>query len=479
LNRVFKKVDRKLNDVELSKCISSEVCEDYVTGLEFIKSNPDYSLTRFRNIANSIVCKIAEKNNIKFESDKLAEKIQFLFECQLLSNPLKSNLHLVRKLGNTGAHNGPIVKGEGDLHKVRKENLIASAHDARMILVSVFEDMHYILNNVRASSKTELVSAGHQEYREVLYDALTTSNYKVKFKAGIICEAIAKEQSFDAPLIVSSNFLEHIKGLKRHALSFYESSCVISADIDTYQRIHKYQIDNEKIICQWGNVEALYKYADLAIFIDFDESLKDRGMSWLKSAADRKYGPAEALYGALQFENEVFDQARHYLSLAEQKDEVLALRMLFHFYTSGKACQVDPKKALEYLKQAVELGCSDSIATLGIEYHKGVIVDKNDVEAKKLLELSVEGGSSLGKNYLTYTFNDFVGQAADWGKQIAADLIKEFDKRKQKPITNKLKAGANEPCPCGSGDKYKKCCKNNPDKSRPVEDALTKLNVFR
>lgn len=32
------------------------------------------------------------------------------------------------------------------------------------------------------------------------------------------------------------------------------------------------------------------------------------------------------------------------------------------------------------------------------------------------------------------------------------------DHHKQMPIRNEKKVGRNEPCPCGSGKKYKKCC---------------------
>ena len=32
---------------------------------------------------------------------------------------------------------------------------------------------------------------------------------------------------------------------------------------------------------------------------------------------------------------------------------------------------------------------------------------------------------------------------------------------KRKPIVNKNKVGRNDPCPCGSGKKYKKCCGKN------------------
>ena len=32
---------------------------------------------------------------------------------------------------------------------------------------------------------------------------------------------------------------------------------------------------------------------------------------------------------------------------------------------------------------------------------------------------------------------------------------------KQQPVVKKKKIGRNEPCPCGSGKKYKKCCGRN------------------
>lgn len=34
----------------------------------------------------------------------------------------------------------------------------------------------------------------------------------------------------------------------------------------------------------------------------------------------------------------------------------------------------------------------------------------------------------------------------------------EPDARKSAPIVNEAKPGRNDPCPCGSGKKYKKCC---------------------
>ena len=37
-------------------------------------------------------------------------------------------------------------------------------------------------------------------------------------------------------------------------------------------------------------------------------------------------------------------------------------------------------------------------------------------------------------------------------------LDTSLQNRNNQKITNKKKVGRNEPCPCGSGKKYKKCC---------------------
>jgi uncharacterized protein YecA (UPF0149 family) len=34
----------------------------------------------------------------------------------------------------------------------------------------------------------------------------------------------------------------------------------------------------------------------------------------------------------------------------------------------------------------------------------------------------------------------------------------EVEQKKQSPTINDNKVGRNDPCPCGSGKKYKKCC---------------------
>lgn len=46
-----------------------------------------------------------------------------------------------------------------------------------------------------------------------------------------------------------------------------------------------------------------------------------------------------------------------------------------------------------------------------------------------------------------------------WTHQIGGEPSPIRIPRRRKPIQSAPKAGRNEPCPCGSGQKYKRCCR--------------------
>lgn len=45
-------------------------------------------------------------------------------------------------------------------------------------------------------------------------------------------------------------------------------------------------------------------------------------------------------------------------------------------------------------------------------------------------------------------------------EEISADNKKKKVVRRASPVTRRMKVGRNDPCPCRSGKKYKKCCLN-------------------
>lgn len=57
-----------------------------------------------------------------------------------------------------------------------------------------------------------------------------------------------------------------------------------------------------------------------------------------------------------------------------------------------------------------------------------------------------------------YTFNEQHDEIiTDYNDMVEENMIHLKNKKKE-PVINENKIGRNEPCPCGSGKKYKYCC---------------------
>lgn len=460
-------MDVSITDLELSDKFDKEIAESYVTAVEFISSYPDYSLFKFREIIEFVTRLLAQKNDLKLLSGKLVENIDQLFDAQIIHKNTKDQLHEVRKLGNAGVHKSTSKPNEPGFYNDIKDRLKDSAKTARTKVVSIFEDVYYVLNKEYLSKKVSLVDLQSIDSGDILFQASISMDYESKLKAGILCQSIFEEQRFALPLIATENQSFHLECLLNNALSFYESSYKISANFHHTDMLfrQKPDLNVDEYILKKCQLEPLYRYASLAIRNDdIGEGLDVQQEHWfapLKTAADRGYAPAEALFGAYLYDEKKYDVAYTYLSRAEKKDDVLALRYLFLYY-SNEGEQFNKETALAFLNRAIDLGCPDSLAVLGEAYHKGILVSKDDRHAKELLEESIEKGSLRGKNYLTVEFNDLVGQITDYFQEIGEQLKKISNDSKPKPVLVK-KIKPNELCPCGSKKKYKKCCRDKPN----------------
>jgi uncharacterized protein YchJ len=54
--------------------------------------------------------------------------------------------------------------------------------------------------------------------------------------------------------------------------------------------------------------------------------------------------------------------------------------------------------------------------------------------------------------------DDFDDEAADERLKLAKAAFAASEKRRPRPVASSAKLGRNEPCLCGSGKKYKRCC---------------------
>lgn len=92
----------------------------------------------------------------------------------------------------------------------------------------------------------------------------------------------------------------------------------------------------------------------------------------------------------------------------------------------------------------------------------------NDVlpEPYEMEELSEESQIDLNIDF-EKLFKKMIGYKAEhlsslpqWGKIFDEETLKKFalEQKKSRTVIKGDKIGRNDPCPCGSGKKYKKCC---------------------
>ena len=185
--------------------------------------------------------------------------------------------------------------------------------------------------------------------------------------------------------------------------------------------------------------------------------------------ADKGHGDACAYYGGYLYdESKNYNESLNYLTKAADNNIQISFIYLWHYYTDGKCSKPDYEKAFYWLNKGIELGYPDALCCLGISYHKGIYFQKDDKKAEKILKDAIEKGSEKAYRYYMIEFNDLSGKVAlelkKFGEAIE-EAVQEFTENSSiRAVKNRhLKIGRNQPCPCGSGKKYKKCCLNKPN----------------
>lgn len=97
-------------------------------------------------------------------------------------------------------------------------------------------------------------------------------------------------------------------------------------------------------------------------------------------------------------------------------------------------------------------GINDSLVT-ALDLEK--IEEDSNVDLDIDLELLYANMLEADADYL-YTLPQW---DAIYSQEKREEIKKEF--KKSKTVVNENKIGRNDPCPCGSGKKYKKCCGKN------------------
>ena len=157
-----------------------------------------------------------------------------------------------------------------------------------------------------------------------------------------------------------------------------------------------------------------------------------------------------------------------------------ALLALAYLVRTGRTPELDMRGYLlrllaEMRPQAenfVWLGWMTAVALLGYEdlapqaeelFRRGLASEEwqgvEDFRGDLKLTLRDPDGMEGFDEHLVRPFKDAINVLANWDSYSGKNAAAPADYEVQQPITNPLRGvGRNDPCPCGSGRKYKKCC---------------------
>ena len=452
-------------DVDLSLYFGEVIAEEYSAGLNYLQLDPASSLVKFRIVAELLCMRIASSKNVLLESDTLNERINELYDCQIIHVSFKDNLHRVRIEGNQGAHGirSERYGNEDDqdyVDRIKAEyrkGLDARAISSRRRTIENLEDAYVIINGSPLNRSVEIVEIEDRLWEKDLVEALMSTCPKKKLRAGKIYESLAVNKRISDPFNMNYEFDADYNSIIKHAAVSYEASYKLSSGVgrNTSKKFNEMDFIKEN-----SDSESLYLYWRIVNQSSFFGEEKTKECGWIiKHLALKEYVPAQCDYGKTLYDKGEYEQALSFYMSALFKSSDNVFVYLFDYYHQGLACKKDGEKALHYLSKGIELGCAASISQLGQLYHQGLYFEKDELKAEDLLIEAIQLGSvDAERYYLSNVIKPFKNEVKEI---LVSSMEKAIDNISAlMNSSSKGKTGSNKPCPCKSGKKYKKCCKD-------------------
>ena len=449
---------RTITDVDFVLQLGAEIGLWYSEAVEVQSLFPDFSLMRFRQVIEALCKQIAHATNVNLlNSDNLYESIQALSQARIISKSAADKLHQVRIAANRRIH---AKENEGD-KRVSKEIAIK----VRDIIVSLLTDIGPVLypNESGYSVIPKIIKT--RERDEIILKGLSSLDAKDKLLAGLALQANADDYTASLPdFVLTETQRVHIATLTTSAARLLKSAIEIDAELDNisvslWSTPDKYN----SIVYSRAKIDYLYNFALFAYDLDEQYGFRGDAERAIQAAADKGHLPSIAMLGVHKYKIGNYEEAYSLLKKAADAGDLLALRFLFFYYAEGHACAKNVELATKFIEQAIAQGCVQSIFLYAKNLESGTHVNKDREKAMHYYQLAADAGHAQAKTIL-----------ASGGIQGIAEKLQQqwinmldgvaINNKKGPMIGNALgrqfnKVGVNEKCPCGSGRKYKKCCK--------------------
>ncbi len=442
-----------MTDVELCIELVPAAGDAYRRALDVMTAYPDYAKANFRIVAEHLTLKLAKYFCIDVESLDLYRSIQELFECQVIDNNLRSELHRIRQLGNEVVHanlkNADTVAD--DAYKARGAGNLESAQSARKTLVGILESAFLLTNKDEEIPEITAVNVGDFTSQQILWKAISTLDFESKMAAGLILEAQSLTPLPKGVLIIMNSEYAHKQTTQRMAAELYWAACVISSESYTKNQfqIHTTE-DEDAFLFKHANTEALFRYSQLTFDQSKGEETQKLGVKALEAAARRGYIDAMPEYGNWLRLKGRFDEAFDVFSYALEKGQVSAHAGLAFLYLEKNFSGYSLEQAEQCFIDGTNSGYDHCTYLLGRLLYEGTDLVQDKERGKALLKVAVDGGHELAAHYFNLVVDDKLA------KHLQAAVLNLLSNLPKVPVGSKQ--GRNDPCACKSGKKYKKCC---------------------
>jgi TPR repeat protein len=466
----------EVDDLLFAKRFGVQIGEDYSHAIEVMTVFPEYALLKYRQVFEQLCAKLCSQYQIQIEHfDTLHLQIKELGYQGGIDERLVKLFHELRKLTNSAVHKSSLMNDDlgfsqdsefqqqsSQADANRKSQLLKDAELGRQLLLEV---MTACGKEFRCLAKNEILVQAKLESLELntlILKALNSNRAHDKFMGGKAIEKMLTDQQGESESFIESDVeTSHRKSQLKIALSLYKAAIDIDAELDALPT-SVWAESNKAVQLRFSRsrIEYLFHFADIAINEDLDLGVEEHGLAALQIAANKQFVPAMALLGAKLYNEDQFSQAYELLETAAKSNSIIALRFLYHYYSDGKACDKDPDLAKHHIEKACELGCTQSMIDISTDYFNGNTFFKDIDKAEKWMNLAREKGDVRAKfAYEAFFSNKLQEITKAFTDEMLSSLDKACQEMKQQPISIGQKVGVNEPCPCGSGKKYKKCCR--------------------
>lgn len=455
-----------MDDVEFAQHFNSTIAAYYLDAARYQKTLPEFSLMRMRQVVEGLCNNMASYFGLAVPADhSLFQLITDLKESGKFKKAVADDLHFIRLNANNFVHAEKSSPGSAS-GSFSSNDLVRITQNCRDALCRVLVAFAASIKGVSEVSVLQQRQFDLVTHQELIAKGVTAMQPKDKYLAGIAVDALTQHfLAEQVSLIFSEQQKFQYWSLQRLAATFYLAAIELDAELD--QVPLKYRDGSiENLTFTRSDAEYLFRFANVVVHGDIGDELKAKGVVALESAATQGHVTAKALLAGVHYQNAKYALVLNLAEEAYAAGEMRALKVLFYYYAEGLACKVDKVKAQEYLEFGVTRNYLPAMTLLGKTLCSGTLLEKNQSLGLEYLKRAAAAGDSDAIKCLPL-FNGTQEQRFKDLERALMNAIAEHP-TKQK-INNPLagsgvsnqptKIGANEPCPCGSGKKYKKCCK--------------------